>query len=964
MPPSGDRVQEGPAPTPAPAPAARAPGGGFAPHPVLRLQGMIGNRAVTQYLQRFVMPLVMSPEALEPPSWADMSENERMAAIRGEMDTWWVGPLNETVLEEIWASFGEDLPAVAARHPEEWQKSIDRGAEIADLPPLRILRQQFGQDVVATVDFYLQRNRLLVGQDRERLGIVPAGEEASRIGEISRAAATEELQELALQAADILTAEQALKAIVVGHRTEMTSKVTTREVPVTFDPGTPPHATDMRGRWEEAKKQWDRLQAARQFIGSQSPGVFALMEHGGASPADVATASPEEARAAVARALDRVDAKITETATAIGSSPPDLDWRELAVVHQQLFAGRQGTSGVAWSDPVAKSIAADVVSAYEDHQWWVNMGLATLGAAAFLFSELATGGLATVLWASVGVGIAAGQAGMAWERYSDLSAAAAASASPDTRVASYEQASAARTAAILETVFAFLDLAGGVKLLRAGGGRLLGELSAAARGREMLAESSALLAHLDELPVAEAGAAIDASVRELGAAEAIRRSGKSADELAELVGRESDSGQRLLSQATVSDTGVLGLWQRASQEYGRRQGSEAALRGLDELAGEEAQRAVAEAIDVLGPAGTLDLAGGWERPAGRLDEGGAAARRLLEWREAIRKDLLREFGPERVRATGSVGKLSNDLDVSTLGPNAARDRERVRAWIAARAGGSPDDLRRMLFCDVFTDPLRMHPADLAAAGLGPEVREQISRAQVVRQEQLLMNHRLYEAKAAGNTQAADAIRQEMASLRIGEVRDFRPLTGSERERIGRQIDELHAKLVEAAKAGDSSRVSALVDDIADRQALINVSEGGGYFTGGGTRRYVTEKEGIPGMVPGQISPSQLYGAFVDQLGKLDHAADDLRKALEGASGPEGLESAMRALGKYGERQNEVAGALIRRPLPYGSSALDEVAAGWFDDLAAAAANSCATCGRAACAARWAAPTPPPSCAGG
>ncbi|MDX6556258.1 MAG: hypothetical protein QOD86_2453 [Miltoncostaeaceae bacterium] len=175
-------------------------------------------------------------------------------------------------------------------------------------------------------------------------------------------------------------------------------------------------------------------------------------------------------------------------------------------------------------------------------------------------------------------------------------------------------------------------------------------------------------------------------------------------------------------------------------------------------------------------------------------------------------------------------------------------------------------------------------------------------------------------------------------MSVDEIPDFRPLTGGERERLGQRIDELHTALVEAAKKGDTGEVTRLCDEIADRQAMINVSEGGGYFTGGGTRRYVTERDKVPGMAAGDASPAQLYGAYLAQLPSLDKAAEGLRLALAGRAGPDGLEKAMRALGKYGERQNEVAAALIRKPLPYGPAALDEIVAKWFDDVAGECAD--------------------------
>jgi hypothetical protein len=752
MPPSGDRAQATPEPAAAPAAPALAPGAapvarGATPAGLLALQGLAGNRAVTGLVQRVL--LVVPTESLElGPSYADQTEDERIAAIREQLDSWWVGPIAETIIEDIWRSFGSELPAVAAKHEKEWLASLDRGAEIADLPAFQVLRRKFELDVRGTALSYMASNRELVEADRARLGLTKK-EQQTTFGAMAQEAATAELQDVAREGADVIAAENALKQIDVGYSESDDVEGFTFRTYVTFDPARPPGphvVVEDSARLKACGENWKRLQEARARIGRRSPAVFALMEHGG-DPAAVAAASPADARKAAGLALGTVVAKIGDTETALSKN--DLDWRELGAIHAQLFeGGTKGPSGEPWNDPVKKSVARDVVQAYEDHQWWVNLGLATAGAAAFLFSELATGGLATILWASAGVGLAATQAGMAWESYDDLATAAASSASPDQRLVTNEQADAAFTAAIIESVFAFIDVAGGVKLIAKSGVRLAAELGAASRARGLLADRAKALTQLDTMTAVEAATSVEDAVRELGAAEVIRRSGKGVDELAELVGRESDTGKRLLGQAPPASeaTGLLGLFDRLMSEATRREGVETALRQLDELAPHEAAEAVAAALDVLGPQATLRRAGGWEHLAAVLDDGTEAATRLKTWREAVEKDLVAEFGPDRVLVTGSGGKLSNDLDVSVLGPNAARDRERVRMWLAARAGGSPDELRRLIYCDVFTDPLRMHPADLAAAGLSDSVREQINRVQAARQEQLLHNHRLYEAR--------------------------------------------------------------------------------------------------------------------------------------------------------------------------------------------------------------------------
>ena len=603
-----------------------------------------------------------------------------------------------------------------------------------------------------------------------------------------------------------------------------------------FDPEAPPPEAS-RSEWEKVKAKWDELEAARMAVGAQSPGVFALMEHGGTSLEDVAKSSPQQTRNAVGSALDAVLDKIAETEASLGG---DLDWRELGAVHRQLFAGFLPPSGRNWSDLIMKSVAQDVVEDYEDEEWWTSIGLATLAAAAFVFSELATGGLATVLWASAGVGAGVAQAAISWERVRRPRHGGSGHCEPRDR-AGHARIRCAPPASRRSSTPSSRSLMLPAPARRS---RRVARSSPVPSGRS--APGAPRLQHAaprsrrwrPSLP-AERALAVETSVRELGAVEAIRRSGRSADELAEIVGRDSDAGKRLLSQATVSDAkGALGWVEQVKHAFRTHAEAEAALDGLAKLERDAADAAVANAIDVLGPARTLDLAGGWQRLVEHLGTDSVAGRRLTEWRDGIAEELVAEFGDDAVIRTGSVGKFSNDLDISTLGANAAGDRERVRSWLAARVGCSPDALHDLLKFDIFTDPRRMHLADLEELGIDAELRERLSKQQAARQEQLVMSRRVYDARQAGDQAAVTALEEEMAELGITEVRDFRPLTGGERERVGSQIDSLHADLQKAVREGDTGRVTALVDEIADRQALLNASEGGGYFTGGGTRRYV------------------------------------------------------------------------------------------------------------------------------
>src|SRR5207249_3201160 len=83
--------------------------------------------------------------------------------------------------------------------------------------------------------------------------------------------------------------------------------------------------------------------------------------------------------------------------------------------------------------------------------------LSSLTAALFIVAEIATGGLATAALFG-GVALGGAQALASWDNYETLSAAAGSAASPETQVVSAEQVKAARLEAILNTIFAIVDL--------------------------------------------------------------------------------------------------------------------------------------------------------------------------------------------------------------------------------------------------------------------------------------------------------------------------------------------------------------------------------------------------------------------------------------------------------------------------------------------------------------------------
>ena len=118
---------------------------------------------------------------------------------------------------------------------------------------------------------------------------------------------------------------------------------------------------------------------------------------------------------------------------------------------------------------------------------------------------------------------------------------------------------------------------------------------------------------------------LSAVIEREGAQAAIQGTGRSAEELINIVGKESSAGRRLVALAGgIKSATVTELTHVLPQ--------------LAQKSAAEAVGIVHQSIDVLGPALTLERAGGWEVVARVVaDEAGVVAR-LQSWRKgAVRQ---------------------------------------------------------------------------------------------------------------------------------------------------------------------------------------------------------------------------------------------------------------------------------------------------------------------------------------
>jgi hypothetical protein len=167
-----------------------------------------------------------------------------------------------------------------------------------------------------------------------------------------------------------------------------------------------------------------------------------------------------------------------------------------------------------------------------------TLGIASVVAALFILASIATAGGAAGIGALLFAGgaVASGAtAAASWDKYGDLAAAHAATVDPELALVSGEQVDDAMIGAILDTVFAFVDVWQGVKGAYVGikGGKAILEAG------KVGAEASTKVALRNLAKAGNAKEVVTKAVAELGHEQASLS--PAVYELAQIVGKEATS---------------------------------------------------------------------------------------------------------------------------------------------------------------------------------------------------------------------------------------------------------------------------------------------------------------------------------------------------------------------------------------------------------------------------------------
>ena len=401
-------------------------------------------------------------EPKRPPDAPDAkTQDDALTEIKKINSDTWIAFWQEYRLESLWDSFGTALPQVAWDNKGDWDRSYSGGADLYDIVSTTFVANQFRTATAGIARGYLRENIALATREKNAIGPDP------------KAAPTQEqLDEVNARrdaAQRIMDAEQAMAALrstSVGYdrgvflRSSDCYPIVNREgfrtlEPTHFNPQRPPEIDTQgdekcgrRPTFGQTMGMWTRLTEGIEGETAKYPALFAITRN--LDEKKIATKENNTAESSRAKMLEALDDLIDNINSTDGKLDGELNL-ELFPIHQQLFAL------APWSGEFPGLVAHHLVDKHASDQFWISMGLGALAAALFVVATLATGGLAAVLFGAA-AGVSGGIAINSWEEFSDLNKASKTNLTQRTEIVTSGQASAALFTAVLDTVFAFLDI--------------------------------------------------------------------------------------------------------------------------------------------------------------------------------------------------------------------------------------------------------------------------------------------------------------------------------------------------------------------------------------------------------------------------------------------------------------------------------------------------------------------------
>ena len=107
-------------------------------------------------------------------AYSSASLQEKLDLIRilvSRDSNWYVGPINEIAVKELWRSVGGDIFAVEGESAPLWKLSVERGVVLADLPVVQNFISQFRTRASALASLVLEKSRVRILSEQQRYGL-------------------------------------------------------------------------------------------------------------------------------------------------------------------------------------------------------------------------------------------------------------------------------------------------------------------------------------------------------------------------------------------------------------------------------------------------------------------------------------------------------------------------------------------------------------------------------------------------------------------------------------------------------------------------------------------------------------------------------------------------------------------------------------------------------------------------
>lgn len=396
----------------------------------------------------------------------------------------------EGQIAELWKSFGPpttdpgadfgQLPAVVASDAPLWRKSLDECDQLVDY--VTPIVKEFKRDVKIVALMHLKENRRAVRAEAGRFGIEVTRNAAPPV---EKEGYLEDMMAIAARVQQIIAARDELLQIVVGYNHLGVPQKGVKGGPlrVRFNPEARPEIPPTGEEspplptWQRTNERYQEAVSAIAGFANLYPSIYVLMQQGRLDEV-AATGDATKAKGVIEETLRTTHEKIIEAQEKISGGGSDvtlpgedetpIGYSDLVPIHSQLLAGAgiaDFSTAFPWQEPLFGGLAKDDLDKDKNQDFWTELGLDMVTAAALIAAPF-TGGATAAILVGGAVGIDAGRAAVSWQKYADLKDLGQTGTRDELALVSQGQVSGALTAAILSTLALFLDAFGA----RAGAG--------------------------------------------------------------------------------------------------------------------------------------------------------------------------------------------------------------------------------------------------------------------------------------------------------------------------------------------------------------------------------------------------------------------------------------------------------------------------------------------------------------